>query len=291
MPAQHNSQAITILKAELEKRVANTPAQLQTIAPLFEDQAFIGPKVFFQKESPANQQVYKPTKSLNAEVDSVLAQPHTSRLLTTISAEEHQEIVGKLQMLLQMPPGTLDLQSELYLEQQISDMLGFEVTNELDGQKMLYTTGKIKALPHLRRHPTDTINNHKKYHYAGISQARSAFGWFMDQGTVTDTLKQSEEYYVALQLYYFKEWAQHHKTLKQWYKYRKVVVINPFDEIAVVSKVAAIGPRIPLKYQFGASPEVIIEGKLWSRQAAGKAIVLFVDDVSDNIPVGPVSLH
>ena len=103
-------------------------------------------------------------------------------------------------------------------------------------------------------------------------------------------MENTERYYLALQLYYFPDWAEHSKAMKKWYKYKKVIVINPFDSIAVVCAVGAIGPSIPIRYQFGASPEVIREGKLWSTRSKGKVLVLFVDDPQNQVPLGPVFL-
>lgn len=293
MTAQKLPNTLAMLTTELSRVVSTFPKELTSIPFLFDKQgSFIGAETLFIDTQPPDNTAQTPTDSLTVTVDSLLASTDKSTtLLTTISIEEHQSVLEKMKELLEYPAGQLDQQSELYLEQQLSDIVGFEVTNELENQRMLYTTGKVKALPHLKRHPQDVASAHTKYTYAGMQEKRSSFGWFMDQGTVTDTLSQVEKYYMSLQLYYLPQWQQDHKQLKTWYKHRKLLVINPYDQLAVVCAVGSIGPSIPFKYQFGASPETILEGKLWSREARGRALVLFVDDPTNKVPLGPVSLQ
>ena len=50
------------------------------------------------------------------------------------------------------------------------------------------------------------------------------------------------------------------------------------------------GPAQWVKKQFGGSPEVIREGKVWSPKSKGKIILWFVDDPEDKIPLGPIDL-
>ena len=297
MPAQHST-IHSLLAAELQKKVSELPLEFQTIPELFPDGSFAGAQIFFpelpdnEAEADTHSEAQEtPSSTVQNTVEKILTQSTAhSSLMREISAEETADVVGKLQSLLQLPPGQLDTESELYLEQQLSELLGIEVSSRLDSQQLLYNTGKIKALPHLKRFPTDSLEQHGPYHYAQIDPRRSAFGWFLEQGKVTETMEDTERYYLALQLYYFPDWAEHSKAMKKWYKYKKVIVINPFDSIAVVCAVGAIGPSIPIRYQFGASPEVIREGKLWSTRSKGKVLVLFVDDPQNQVPLGPVFL-
>ncbi len=284
---------LEMLTAELEKAVSLYPAELQTIPALFDAQGvFLGFDSLFIDEDTPNQTTSSPTQSLAVTVDTLIADSNDStNLFSNISVEEHQSVLDKMKELLEYPAGKLDSQSELYLEQQLTDIIGFEVTSELDGNRLLYTTGKVKAMQHIKRHPGDTASSHHKYSYAGLQERRSTFGWFMDQGVVTESLTHKEKYFLSLQLYYLPEWKDNYKALKSWYKYKKVLLINPFDQVAVVCAVGTIGPSIPFKYQFGASPETVIEGKFWSRAARGKALAMFIDDKTDSVPLGPVSLQ
>lgn len=215
---------------------------------------------------------------------------HNEELADTISHEEFESVIQKMIQLLELPAGQLEEQSELYLEQQLSDILGFEVSNQLDGNRILYTTGIMEARPHLKRTPTDSLEKHSNYKEAGISQNRSAFGWFSQQQELDAQTTAMEKYYFSLPLYHLPDWNIQYQTLKPWFKHRKMVMINPQEKLAVVGVVGAIGPNTPARKQFGGSPEVIREGKVWSPLSQGRVLMLFVDDDSDQVPLGVYQL-
>lgn len=211
-------------------------------------------------------------------------------LMQKIKAEEQQAILEKLQSLVQQPAGHLNPQDELYLEQQLSDMLGFEVTAELDGHRLNHSIGIMGGEQHLKRFPTDTIEQHDAYQESGIAPNRGAFGWFTESGQLTPEAIAREKYYFAVQTLYLPDWNSNHAQLKPWYKFRKMIVINPADQVAVVGVVGDAGPAQWVKKQFGGSPEVIREGKVWSRAARGHVMLFFVDDPEDKIPLGPIDM-
>ena len=101
---------------------------------------------------------------------------------------------------------------------------------------------------------------------------------------------QNEKYYFAVQTLYLSDWNQRYPELKPWYKFRKMVVVNPTEEIAVVGVVGDAGPAMWVKKQFGGSPEIIREGKIWSPKTNGKILLLFVDDPENQVPLGPIDL-
>lgn len=211
-------------------------------------------------------------------------------LASSISQEEYESIIEKMIELLRLPAGQLEEDSELYLEQQLSDILGFDVSANLDEHKLLFSTGIMKALPHLKRSPTDTLDKHTNFHEANINQNRSAFGWFSPSGELSQESIDQEKYYISVPLYYHMNWSLEYSELKKWYKFRKAVVVNPNNRIAVVCSIADIGPTTYTRHQFGGSPELIISGKIWSPNSAGHVLVLFVDDPQNKVPYGPIHL-
>jgi hypothetical protein len=235
------------------------------------------------------QEVPVQTSVLN-QVSSILAEQPSAAHQTAqnISFEEYESIIEKIKILLSYPAGHLQTDSELYLEQQLSDILGFGVTASLDNQRLPFTTGMIKALPHQLRFPDDKLEEHSAVLEAGIAQKRGDFGWLMQPHQHSADNAVAEKYSFCVPLTYLPNWQADHQRLRAWYKKRKVVVINPQNQRAVVGVIADIGPSQTLKYQFGASPEVIREGLLWSPQAQGRVIMLFVDDASDKVPLGLV---
>lgn len=214
----------------------------------------------------------------------------TSKIALDISEQEHQEIIAKVSSYVNSPAGHLERETELYLEQQLSEILGFKVRTELEGHRLNHSLGIMGAEQHLIRFPGDNLADHDAYTEAGIAPNRGAFGWFTQNGQLTQESIMREKYYFAVQLMYLPEWNNNYQELKPWYKFRKMIVINPAEQIAVVGAVADAGPSMWVKKQFGGSPEVIREGKIWSPNSKGKVMVLFVDDEDNSIPLGPISL-
>ncbi len=208
-----------------------------------------------------------------------------------ISEEEHAAVLQKIIDAVQKPAGHLPKQDELYLEQQLSDMLGFQVVAELEGHRLNHSIGKIKALAHLRRYPTDQLALHDEYREAGLEKTRGMFGWFTQMGQLTSETRLAEKYFLAVQADFVEGWPSLDPESKNWYKWRKMIVINPAEERAVVGKIGTIGPAEWMQYQFGASPEVVREGLLWSIKSRGKVFVLFVDDEENKVPLGVIDLR
>lgn len=230
-----------------------------------------------------------PLLSSNQNNQQVLDEK-TRKVALEISEQEHQEIVAKLSSYVNSPAGHLERETELYLEQQLSEILGFKVRAELDGKKLNHSVGIMGSEQHLLRFPGDELKDHDAYLEAGIAPNRGAFGWFTQNGQLTEKSILREKYYFAVQLMYLPEWSENYEDLKPWYKFRKMIVINPAEQMAVVGVVADAGPSMWVKKQFGGSPEVIREGKIWSPNSKGKVMVLFVDDEEDLVPLGPISL-
>ncbi|MEN8253648.1 MAG: hypothetical protein ABFQ62_04725 [Patescibacteria group bacterium] len=210
-------------------------------------------------------------------------------LAIDISKEEYEVVLDKAKAFSMMNSGHLAQEDELYLEQQLSDMLGFEVTAELDGHRLNHSVGIMGGEQHLRRFDGDSLDQHDAYRESGMAPARGAFGWFA-QGELDEKTINREKYYFAVQTLYLPDWNTNYRELKPWYKFRKMIAINPANELAVVGVVGDAGPALWVKKQFGGSPEVIREAKIWSPEARGRVILLFVDDPEDKIPLGVINL-
>lgn len=235
-------------------------------------------------------QVAMTSPMISTVADNQVLDEKSRKVALDISEQEHQEIIAKLSSYVNSPAGHLERETELYLEQQLSEILGFKVRTELEGRRLNHSIGVMGAEQHLLRFPGDQLKDHDAFQEAGIAPNRGAFGWFTENGQLTETSILREKYYFAVQLMYLPEWNQNHQELKPWYKFRKMIVINPTEQVAVVAVVADAGPAMWVKKQFGGSPEVIREGKIWSPNSKGKVMLLFVDDEEDQIPLGPISL-
>jgi hypothetical protein len=231
--------------------------------------------------TPGGQTIAQPGQQLDEQ---------EKQLALDLTYDEHQTVLNKLVSYVNLPAGNLDTDSELYLEEQLSEMLGFSVRAELAGHRLNQSIGIMGSEQHLLRYPGDTLAEHDAYQEAGIAPNRGAFSWFTENGQLTEEAVQREKYYFAVQLMYLPDWSEQASVLKPWYKYRKMVVINPSEQVAVVGVVADAGPALWVQKQFGGSPEVVREGKIWSPKTRGKVMLLFVDDPNDSIPLGPISL-
>lgn len=248
---------------------------------------------FFAHSNPELYNLIQTEGLLNSEINQEIrpsepAPTPAQEFASQLTREEHTAVIQKAIALSQLPPSKGETETDLYLEQQLSEMLGFGITSELEGNQLPHTNGVIEALPHFKRSPTDSSSEHQ-YPHASFTNRRSFFGWFAygaknDQ----DEYDLAEKYALSLPLFLLPEWSLKSVFLKKWFAFRKVVLINPVEYTAVVCSVANLYPAVTAKYQFGGSPEVIIQAKCWSPNALGRSLLYFVQD--SELPLGPVNL-
>lgn len=226
-------------------------------------------------------------ESINSAVERSIA-ASTESAAQSISSEEVASITAKLQDWANKPAGQLSGEEVLYLEQQLTDLFGIEVVTVLDGNQLPHNFGVMQAAEHQKRTPEDTLANHQKYLEADLSNIRPAFGWFLPDNSAQLTTEELEAYAVSIQLQYLEQWQTSRAALKSWYKYRKVLVVNPFEQKATVAAVTSAGPSERLQYQFAGSPEVIRETAIWSPASQGKVLLFFIDDPENTVALGPV---
>ncbi len=216
----------------------------------------------------------------------------TDRSLSALlTQEEHESVLHKMKEIAEQPAGHMPHQDEVYFEQQLADMLGFEVTAELEGNRLPHSIGIMEARPHVKRHPNDSLDAQEVYREAGLERQRSRFGWFTEHGQLTPEGMQRAQYHLAVPADFLPLWQSNYAEALTWWKWRKMIVINPFEQRAVVTVVGDLGPREWPRRQFAGSPAVIREGLVWSVNTRGRVIVFFVNDLTGNIPLGPVNLR
>ena len=97
-----------------------------------------------------------------------------------------------------------------------------------------------------------------------------------------------EKYYAVVQTLYLPTWQKDLKFLRDWYKFRKVLIINVETGVAVTAAIGDAGPANWTGKQFGGSPEVMYHLGLAGGPRRGKVLLLFIDDPENKIPLGPV---
>jgi hypothetical protein len=219
-------------------------------------------------------------------------QDQTKQALEFVSREEHQAIMEKMiEVSDRIKVGHLPKDEELYLTRQLSDLLGFEVSVDVDNHRLPVTLGTAAALPHLRRYPLDTLAAHESCLEAQLGKVRSAFGWFAPGNELSSEAQRREQLMVSLPINFLPNWPTHYSELKQWYAWRKLCILNPIEQRAAIVCVGDIGPRNWLQHQFGVSPELNRWLRLWSPRSKGRAFVFFVSDVQQELELGLLDLR
>lgn len=170
---------------------------------------------------------------------------------------------------------TLNSSEEEKISQILEDIFGLKAKASLDGNKLNDDYGRMGAEQHLARFPGDFVEN----------MAPGLGGW----GYVSDP--EVEKYYVAVQTLYLPNWKTDTKRLSNWYKFRKVVVVNPANGKTIVAAVADAGPSEWTGKKFGGSPELMAYLGINYGMQNHPVVLFFLDDSQKEIPLGPVEYN
>jgi hypothetical protein len=199
-------------------------------------------------------------------------------------------LVDALSSVLPAQPRSLERNEEKLLEQVFQNIIGVNARASLEGEHLNTTYGYIGAEQHLFRYPGDKLSNHGEGQIikSGIAPGLGAWGYFAASGEdLTPDLAEKEKWYAVVQTLYLPDWSYRQPYLKDWYKYRKVLIVDMENGNAVVASIADSGPAAWTGKQFGGSPEVMdyLGGPKYKK---GTVIVFFVDDPENKVPLGPV---
>jgi hypothetical protein len=185
----------------------------------------------------------------------------------------------------------LTAESEIMIEEAVKKYYSLTATFELDNNRIPTYFGKVGLEQHLYRFPGDTLHAHGAFIGAGIAPAQGAFGYFSDPGKPLKLMEEEEKFYLVLQTFLIPEWNSEWKHLKEWYKFRKFLMINPANGRAVVGILGDSGPGVSAGKVFGASPEAMAGLGFYPRATRGDVVVLFLDDPGNEVRLGPVFLN
>ncbi len=218
--------------------------------------------------------------------------PKITHQLATLTKNAREEQFSKeLLPLLPKSPSQLGDKEEKIVAL-INEYWGIHATARYEGQQLNHSYGFIGAEQHLPRYPGDVLTNEDQYPESGITPATGAWSYFAhSRNDLTSEDIEREKYYVAVQTLYLPEWNTNTVYLKNWYKYRKVLVINPKNGRTIVCTIADAGPAKFTGKQFGGSPEVMGYLDLNKGMKKGEVVLLFIDDSKTEIPLGPVEYN
>jgi hypothetical protein len=234
----------------------------------------------------------------------LLASPAAAKIpvLSTASAQITQTIDKKvflvydLRNVLPSDVRPLTSDEEASVGAVLSRDFGMQVSAELDGKRLNTSYGLIGQEQHLPRYPGDNIFNHfgsqaeaDKYWSYGLTPGLGAWGYFADSAaSLTQTDIDREKYYIAVQTFLAPGFDSNPKEYTDFFKYRKMLVVNPQNGKALVADIADAGPSPWTGKQLGGSPEVMSYLERFDGSQRGPVLYYFINDPNDTIPLGPV---
>lgn len=222
----------------------------------------------------------------------IAALPDSSHTTPQTPQDSQTRIKTQLKNLLPTRVSPLSPVQENQISTILHDILGIHATATLEGNRLNQSYGLIGAEQHLPRYPGDTVHAHSSHIESGITPGRGAWGYFAQSSQeLTPDLVEKEKYYVAVQTLYLPDWSTRLSYLRDWYKFRKVLVVNPNNGKAVVAVIADSGPASWTGKHFGGSPEIMDYLDLNVGKQKGPVILFFVDDPTDGIPLGPLEYN
>ncbi|TSC66801.1 MAG: Uncharacterized protein CEO21_16 [Microgenomates group bacterium Gr01-1014_80] len=180
----------------------------------------------------------------------------------------------------------------------LSKNFGFKVASLIDGKRLNRTYGMIGGEQHLYRYPGDNLHKHADnvsdwamYGPAGIAPGLGAWGYFApSQAEFTEKDKMRERYYIAVQTFLAPGFAERVAEYRDFFKFRKMILVNPETGQSVVTVIGDAGPAEWTGKHLGGSPEVMHFLGYAKGPRKGAALYFFIDDPNDRVPLGPIKV-
>ncbi len=193
---------------------------------------------------------------------------------------------------------SLTPEEEALITQTITEKTGVVVKGELEGIRLNKSYGLIGGEQHLYRYPGDTVFKHADnasdwamFGGAGIAPGKGAWGYFaQSEASMTELDEDRERYYIAVQTFLAPGFAENVGRYRDFFKYRKMLVVNPKTGQSVVTDIGDAGPAAFTGKSLGGSPEVMHYLGLASGPRKGAVLYFFIDDKNDQIPLGPLKI-
>jgi hypothetical protein len=217
---------------------------------------------------------------------------------TTITSDEDKNKLVALELKDKLPNevGPLTPEQEQKIGGVLSNRYGVKASAELEGKRLNRSYGLIGGEQHLYRYPGDTVQAHARdaqdwamFGGAGIAPGLGAWGYFApSKEAFNKEAEERERWYVVAQTFLSPGFAERTGEYRDFYKYRKFLVVNPKTGQAVVGDLGDAGPGESTGKSFGGSPEVMHELGLATGPRKGEVLFFFIDDPENKIPLGPI---
>lgn len=207
-------------------------------------------------------------------------------------------LISDLSSILPNEVSPLTPQQETKIADILSRSFNVPVAPSLEGKRLNTSYGLIGAEQHLTRYPGDTMATHfeseeetNKYFSSGMAPGRGAWGYFaQSQQTMTKEDIGREKYYIAVQTFLSEDFNSRFAEYRDFYKYKKMLVVNPQNGHAIVADIADAGPAPWTGKHLGGSPEVMKYLERVDGAQRGPVIYMFIDDPESKVPLGPIEI-
>lgn len=214
----------------------------------------------------------------------------------TKGEDKNAVFADNLQKLLPDKVRKLTTEEENKITMFLSQELRVPIKEEMEGIKLNRSYGLIGGEQHLYRYPGDNLHKHTEnaadwamFGPAGIAPGLGAWGYFApSEANFTKIDRDRERYYIAVQTFLAPGFTENVNRYYKFFKYRKMLVINPITGQSVVTVIGDAGPAEWTGKHLGGSPEVMHELGLAKGPRKGAVLYFFINDPEDKIPLGPI---
>ncbi len=216
----------------------------------------------------------------------------------TGSTNKNILMAKELQSLLPGEARTLSAAEDKAITESIKKNLNVTVVPEIDNKRLNRTYGMIGGEQHLYRYPGDNVFAHAHnavdwamFGSSGIAPGLGAWGYFAPSKAVfTPADELRERYYIAVPTFLSPGFSERVAEYRDFYKFRKMLVINPKTGQVVVTDIGDAGPAEWTGKHLGGSPEVMEDLGLAGGPRKGAVLYYFITDSGNNIPLGPLKM-
>lgn len=238
---------------------------------------------------------------LTMPTGGLLTAPHLLAKEGLVQGKEDKNAIlaGELSKIVPKEMRSLTPQEEEEIAVILSKNFGFTATSSINNIRLNRSYGLIGGEQHLYRYPGDNLFKHADnavdvamYIPAGIAPGLGAWGYFVpseSQFTEKDSLR--EKYYLAVQTFLAPGFAENVAKYRDFFRFRKMIVVNPQTGQAVVAVIGDAGPAEWTGKHLGGSPEVMHFLGLAEGSRKGPVLYFFIDDPDDKIPLGQIKIE
>lgn len=206
-------------------------------------------------------------------------------------------LVSDLKKILPDEARPLSTEEENAVSSILSRDFNLTVNAEIDGKRLNRSYGLIGAEQHLARYPGDSMSSHfdsesdaNLYYSSGMAPGLGAWGYFTkSKQSMTNEDVLREKYYIAVPTFLSPDFSLRFSEYRDFFKYRKMLVVNPDNGRAVVTVIGDAGPAVWTGKHFGGSPEVMSYLERYDGVQRGSVLYFFINDPENKIPLGPIN--